>query len=87
MRNRAEFARAGVYILTGTAEGTDDDLPTVYVGQAEEIGYRVESHFAEKDFWDWGYAFVSNGNPLNRLIRHGLNTPSCNVPTRRSGVT
>jgi len=66
LRNRAEFGRAGVYILTGTAEGTDDDLPTVYVGQAEEIGTRIDSHFAEKDFWDWGYAFVSNGNPLNR---------------------
>ena len=37
LRNRPEFARAGVYILTGTAEGTDDDLPTVYVGQGEEI--------------------------------------------------
>lgn len=65
-RNRSEFGRAGAYILTGTAEGTDDDLPTVYVGQGEEIGSRVESHFAEKDFWDWGFAFVSNGNPLNR---------------------
>jgi hypothetical protein len=66
LRNRGEFGRAGVYILTGTAEGTSDDLPTVYVGQGEEIGVRIESHFAEKEFWDWGYAFVSSGNPLNR---------------------
>ncbi len=76
LRKRGEFGRAGIYILTGTAEGTDDDLPTVYVGQAEEIGTRIESHFSEKDFWDWGYAFVSNGNPLNRAhttwLEHAL---------------
>ena len=76
LKNRGEFARAGVYILTGTAEGTDDDLPTVYVGQGEEIGTRIESHFSEKEFWDWGFAFVSNGNPLNRAhttwLEHAL---------------
>ncbi|MGD0923153.1 MAG: GIY-YIG nuclease family protein [Terriglobia bacterium] len=76
LRRRNEFGRAGVYILTGTAEGTDDDLPTVYVGQAEEIGARIESHFSEKDFWDWCYAFVSNGSPLNRAhttwLEHAL---------------
>jgi hypothetical protein len=75
LRKRGEFGRAGVYVLTGTAEGTDE-LPTVYVGQAEEIGTRIELHFSEKDFWDWGYAFVSNGNPLNRAhttwLEHAL---------------
>ena len=63
---RPEFARAGVYILTGTAEGTSDDLPTVYVGQGEAIGNRIGAHSQEKDFWDWGYGFVSSGQPLNR---------------------
>ena len=76
LKNRSEFGRAGVYILTGTAEGTDDDLPTVYVGQGEEIGTRLESHFGAKEFWDWGFAFVSNGNPLNRAhttwLEHAL---------------
>lgn len=73
---RSEFTRAGIYILTGTAEGTTDDLPTVYVGQAEEIGTRIDSHYGAKDFWNWGYAFVSNGNPLNRAhttwLEHAL---------------
>lgn len=76
VKNRGEFTRAGVYILTGTAEGTDDELPTVYVGQGEEIGTRLESHFERKEFWDWGFAFVSNGNPLNRAhitwLEHAL---------------
>jgi hypothetical protein len=73
---RPEFRRSGVYVLTGTAEGTDDELPTVYIGQAEEIGQRIESHDSKKDFWDWGYAFVSSGNALNRAhitwLEHAL---------------
>jgi hypothetical protein len=66
LKQRHEFGKAGVYILVGSAEGTSGDLPTVYVGQGEEIGTRIESHYAAKEFWEWGYAFVSNGNPLNR---------------------
>lgn len=63
---RTEFKRAGVYVLTGSAEGTDDELPTIYVGQGDEIVSRIESHQVNKDFWDWGYAFVSKGSALNR---------------------
>ena len=40
VKSRAEFARTGVYILTGYSEG-DDDLLTVYVGQADRSRYRV----------------------------------------------
>ena len=66
LRGRVEFKRSGVYVLIGHAEGIDDDLPTVYVGQGDEIATRIESHDAYRDFWDWGYAFVSNGTALNR---------------------
>ena len=66
VRDRSEFKRAGVYILTGAAEGSDDELPTIYIGQGDEIGARIESHFSNKVFWDWAYAFVSNNNALNR---------------------
>jgi hypothetical protein len=73
---RSEFRRSGVYILTGAAEGTNDELPTIYVGQGDEIGTRIDSHCANKDFWDWGYAFVSKGNALNRAhitwLEHAL---------------
>jgi hypothetical protein len=76
LRTRPEFGRTGVYVLTGTAEGTDDELPTIYVGQGDGIGTRIESHDASKDFWDWGYAFVSNANALNRAhitwLEHAL---------------
>lgn len=76
LSERSEFRRAGVYVLSGSAEGTDDELPTIYVGQGDEIGARIEAHYANKDFWDWAYAFVSNGNALNRAhitwLEHAL---------------
>ena len=35
VRTRAEFGKTGVYILVGHT--TDDDLPTLYVGQGDGI--------------------------------------------------
>lgn len=76
LSGRAEFKKTGVYILTGPSEGIDEDLPTIYVGQGDEIGARIDTHFANKEFWDWGFAFVSSGHPLNRAhstwLEHGL---------------
>jgi len=66
VRSRSEFKKAGVYILVGSGEGMADDLPTVYIGQADQIGSRIESHCMNKDFWDWAYAFVSSNDALNR---------------------
>ena len=76
LTRRAEFERSGIYVLSGAGEGTTDDLPTIYVGQGDEIRTRIDSHFANKDFWDWGYAFVSKAEPLNRAhttwLEHAL---------------
>src|SRR5205085_243065 len=66
IRTRHDVRRTGVYILSGPAENAADDLPTIYVGQADEVADRIDSHAAEKDFWDWGYIFISNANTLNR---------------------
>jgi Uri superfamily endonuclease len=63
VRQRSEFLRAGVYILVGFQE---DDLPTIYIGQADGVRNRIEAHFQNKDFWDWGIIFVSNSGGLNR---------------------
>ena len=74
-KKRDEFGTAGVYVLIGPAEG-EEDLPTVYVGQGDVIRTRISEHYKQKDFWDWGYAFVSNANPLNRAhitwLEHSL---------------
>ncbi len=76
MCKRSEMDRSGVYILSGTAEGTTDELPTIYVGQGEEIRTRIDEHYGKKDFWDWCYAFVAAGNALNRAhitwLEHSL---------------
>jgi len=74
VRDRAEFQRAGVYILAGTKE--DDDLPTVYVGRAESVTNRIDAHSIEKDFWDRALVFTSNSGALNQAhamwIEHAL---------------
>jgi hypothetical protein len=64
-KTRDELEKAGVYVLVGPGEG-EDDLPTVYVGQGDVVRLRIADHFKHKVFWDWGYVFVSSGNPLNR---------------------
>ena len=76
MKQRTEFDRSGVYVLSGSAEGATDELPTMYIGQGEEIRTRIDAHYQNKDFWDWAYAFVSSGNSLNRAhitwLEHAL---------------
>jgi len=65
VRERPEMERTGIYVLVGYA-GDEADLPTVYVGQADGVGRRIEQHDSKKDFWDWGIAFVSTSGGLNR---------------------
>jgi len=64
IRGRSEFSRTGVYILVGRVE--DDELPTLYIGQGDAVRSRIESHFQNKDFWDWAVVFVSPSGGLNR---------------------
>lgn len=66
IRNRNEFSKTGVYVLVGYP--TDDDLPTLYIGQGEEVRSRIENHFINKEFWSWAIAFVSTSasGGLNR---------------------
>lgn len=68
VRQRAEFGRAGIYILVGYQGlgGQEDDLPTIYIGQADGVRNRIEAHYQNKDFWSWGIIFVSNSGGLNR---------------------
>lgn len=41
--------RPGVYLLFGTDEATDK--PAVYIGEAENVFDRLQSHLSQKDFW------------------------------------
>ncbi len=64
MKDRKEFLRSGVYFLIGHE---DDDLPTIYIGEAEKVQDRLNQHYANKDFWQQVIVFTSmEGNPLNK---------------------
>jgi len=63
IRNRSELIGAGVYILSGYSN-PEDELPTIYIGQADTIKNRIENHIRHKDFWDKAVIFVSD-NKIN----------------------
>jgi hypothetical protein len=67
IRTRPEFERAGIYVLSGYAT-EDADLPTLYIGQGDRVLDRIDSHYASKDFWDRGFAFItkSSNSGFNR---------------------
>ncbi len=76
IKHRSEFSKPGVYILIGYV--SDDDLPTLYIGQGDVVRARLESHVQAKDFWSKGIAFVSSTSSggLNRAhatwLEHAL---------------
>ncbi len=63
-RQREEWARPGVYLLT--ADGEDSARPRLYVGEAEDLRNRVDSHVKNKDFWTGVVAFTSKDGNLNK---------------------
>ena len=63
-KNRAAFNDAGVYILVGLT--SDDDLPTIYIGEGDGVRERIDNHFKTKEFWSWGIAFISTNRGLNK---------------------
>jgi Domain of unknown function (DUF4357) len=64
VKKRQEFSGSGVYILVG--RDGDDDRPTLYIGEAETVRARLDSHHANKDFWQTAIVFTTKGDPLNK---------------------
>ena len=60
---REELARAGVYVLTATAES---DTPRIYIGEADVLRERLKQHGLSKDFWNQLVAFNSSDDNLNK---------------------
>ena len=84
---RPEMQRTGVYVLVGY-RAEDDDLPTLYIGQADGVRGRIDLHVQNKDFWDWGIVFVSTSGGLNRahvtwleyaLLRRAADAQRCHL--------
>jgi len=92
VRKRPEMGRTGIYILIGYAN-PEDELPTLYIGQGDEVRTRIESHNAQKDFWTWGITFSANGDGLNRahvtwlehaLVKAAKDAERCNLANGNS---
>ena len=74
VKHRPEFSAPGVYVLVGPSE--EADIPRIYIGEADEIGTRLETQVGEIDYWTWVVFFVSNDGSLNKAhakyIEHKL---------------
>jgi len=61
--DRSNLNSTGVYMLFGR---NDDDKEAVYIGEAEEVYTRLQSHLREKDFWNEVIVFISKDENLNK---------------------
>ena len=64
IKHRDEFAQTGVYLLIGPRAEGDGDM--LYIGEGDPVRHRVESHFAQKDFWTRAVFFVAGHGQLNK---------------------
>ena len=66
---RDEFGRPGVYVLTGPAE--DGSGIAAYIGEADVVRTRLNSHVREKEFWTQVVVFSSKDENLNKAhVQH-----------------
>jgi hypothetical protein len=84
IRNRVEFAGAGVFILVGYGE-SDDELPRVFVGEGDNLRDRLDHHAATKAYWTWGVAFTGVLSKTHvkwlehTLVRRAKDARQCNL--------
>lgn len=85
-KNRPELAKTGVYLLFGPSE--QSALPTVYIGEGDPVGPRLEQHIRNKEFWTHAVAFTSKDTNLNkahvqqlesRLVELAARAKRCNL--------
>lgn len=65
LRARPDLVGSGVYVLFGPAES--GLLPSrVYIGEADDLPGRLDSHNKNKDFWNRAIIFTSKDENLNK---------------------
>jgi hypothetical protein len=64
VRNREEFGRPGVYVLTGP-DPNIAGRQVAYIGQAEVARQRLDQHSKDKDFWAQLVLFTNKDANLN----------------------
>lgn len=65
VRTRNELLHAGVYILVGYGEDGDDEIPSVYIGEADTVRHRLDQHYHNLDFWE-RVIVLTAGTRLNK---------------------
>lgn len=64
-RARDEISRTGVYVLIGP-DPQGQRTQRVYIGEADDMRVRLDSHQKEKDFWTHGYVMTTRDDSLNK---------------------
>lgn len=64
VKMRDELGQTGVYLLLGPRDDGEGDK--LYVGEGDPIRPRLESHYAQKDFWTRAVCFVAAPGQLNK---------------------
>jgi hypothetical protein len=64
VKTRDEFGQTGVYLLLGPNDDSTGEL--LYIGEGDPVKPRLESHFANKDFWTHAVFFVAGTGHLNK---------------------
>ena len=60
VKARPVLAQTGVYLLLGPRPDGEGDM--LYVGEGDPIRPRLESHYAQKDFWTRAIGFITREN-------------------------
>ena len=64
VKARDELGQTGVYLLLGPRDDGEGDK--LYIGEGDPIRPRLESHYAQKDFWARAVCFVAVPGQLNK---------------------
>lgn len=64
VKQRPELAQTGVYLLLGPQPDGEGEM--LYVGEGDPIKPRLESHYAQKDFWTHAIGFIASAGQLNK---------------------
>ena len=64
IKARPEFSQTGIYLLIGSSE--KDGNRHLYIGEGDPVRPRLESHVAQKDFWEQAVFFVAGPGHLNK---------------------
>jgi Domain of unknown function (DUF4357) len=59
---RREAQYTGVYLLVGEKDGAD----LAYIGEGEDMSFRIKSHEANKEWWTRAILVTSQANTLNK---------------------